>query len=261
MAIRAKLARAWEHVDTLYAETNAFSDSDSYQIVESRRESDGLVLVYTLKLSRPFPSRWTAIFGELVHDCRSALDQAVYRLALENTNPTAPSGTGFPIFADDDNNWTEKGLPQIAKLGQPVQDYIRSIQPFAAKGVVNRRIKSLHKYWTTDKHRAIVPWGLRIKTEDIERLVTDPPASLVEWTEGVHYDGSDVLTLTFAEPPEHVRTHGRVPVAVSIEDVAHKSADDGPVAELVHITSAVVHTLLGWHGRQIEPLFPITPAD
>ena len=126
MAIRAKLKRAWDHLDSLYAKTDAFSDTNPYTIVLDHQESDGKVWVYVLRVDRPFPMEWSAIFGEIVHNCRSALEQAVYRLALENTAPANPEGTGFPIFGADDANWEARGLPQIKRLGQPVQDYIRS---------------------------------------------------------------------------------------------------------------------------------------
>ena len=57
--IRAKLRRAWGHLDLLDQQINAFNDTNPYRAAASHEERDGLEWVYTLRLWGPDIWPWS----------------------------------------------------------------------------------------------------------------------------------------------------------------------------------------------------------
>jgi hypothetical protein len=134
-------------------------------------------LVLTAEFVEPLALlRLGLLLGEVVHQCRSALDNMVWQLAAEATAPNEPpSTTSFPIFEHrrefrrkqaDGTPHPSSGLAKISTLPQPAQDRIEELQPFHTSGGGNRHaltlIRDLHD---GDKHR--VPVVTAIQARDV----------------------------------------------------------------------------------------------
>ncbi len=86
-----KLRRAEHGLHTLGAEVAAFFETEPYDVREEFR-SDERKFTYTVIICREPPAQFGVIVGEIVHNLRSALDQAVWQLTrarIESRPPRA----------------------------------------------------------------------------------------------------------------------------------------------------------------------------
>src|SRR5438045_2016982 len=87
---RAKIARADEHLDALYRETDGWGDGDPFRIVRECN-SDGTEHVFRLRYKTdPDVWRWALLLGDALHNLRCALDHIVYALATQQTGSDPP---------------------------------------------------------------------------------------------------------------------------------------------------------------------------
>ncbi len=165
----AKWERAIEQLTALDKEVTAFcSQPHPYTIRSHDHRKDGCYRFEIYPAWQPgIPYRWGAIFGEIVHDLRSALDNLVWQLVVLNGgNPD--NRHSFPICAKEPSKgfavetrreWTDKrGRKQHAPLFGLSDDAVAIVaacQPYAREdGLL---LKRLHDLWNLDKHRHLVP--------------------------------------------------------------------------------------------------------
>jgi hypothetical protein len=160
---RTKIARAREQLEGLQAEFQRFSDSKPYTVrQEHDLETEEFILVYYP--SARIPDTWTVIIGEVFHNLRSALDQAIYELTIrENGSPLEK--TEFPVFDDPRKFAATKrngdpapasGAYRIRGLSQKTRDIIEQMQPYHFRQPDNVSfLDILHEMSIVDKHREI----------------------------------------------------------------------------------------------------------
>ena len=112
---RAKIARADEHLATLYRETDAWGEGDPFKIIRSCHR-DGRVHVFHLRYTaQPDVWRWAVVLGDALHNLRGALDHLMYALAVQQTGQDPPDDDAslmFPICSDRaqwDRTWRHPG--------------------------------------------------------------------------------------------------------------------------------------------------------
>jgi len=122
-----KLRRVQHHFDALQKAFDGFLGSDPYEIVNERHpEREEYVL--WVKVREEPPPEWSPIIGDVVHNCRSALDHLAWQLVIRNKGK--PSGsTAFPIFSKS---------PFDASL------YSSAKEAKNALGRWNRQVKGIH---------------------------------------------------------------------------------------------------------------------
>jgi hypothetical protein len=114
---------------------------------------DGLVASVILRVNQPPPvDEWALLFGDAVHNLRSALESLVWELAHYDGNvPTNPRGLYFPIVKD------EEGWPPAAKMldSCPIEvvERIRLMQPFLIPDPGTSGLEVLATLSNQDKHR------------------------------------------------------------------------------------------------------------
>lgn len=152
-----KVERAIQHLEHLERQI-ALIETAPFVVVE-RRDQDNNDRIWLLEESDRSRhllgvSMYGVIVGDVVHQLRSALDHAVWKLA----KPPIPFVTGFPVCEVKSN---AKGcFDSIAKkrlqnLDQPAFDYIESVQPYNRLGA-NDPLWQLNELWNVDKHRTII---------------------------------------------------------------------------------------------------------
>ena len=156
-AIYARVARAKDHLGTLQSDIDAFCRRNAHEVRhEIDAETEEKIVVYYAR--EDFPVAWSLIIGEIAHNLRSSLDQAVYDLTIRESGQPLPLSE-FPIFTDRDAfNRTTKGggLYKIRGIGQKAREAIEKVQPFNTRSEGKESLTwLLHELSVIDKHRTI----------------------------------------------------------------------------------------------------------
>jgi len=153
-SVDAKMVRAKEHLDTLYAEAGVFFESTKPKFILKSNEREAWIVHYT-EDSFP-PMRLGVLVGECVFNMRSALDNLVCGLIRTADSHAPCKGTEFPICCDETrwkNNWRKylKGVEPAA------QNMIRHLQPCFRMSTApeDDPLSILNVLCNSDKHRAV----------------------------------------------------------------------------------------------------------
>ena len=98
---------------------------------------------YVFRIEKPrVPNReWGVLVGEVVHNLRSALGQAVYAAS------DSPSrDTEFPVCRDPDD-WDRRSAKLLKGVPDSAVSIIRNAQPFRQKDVEKHEFLLLHGMW------------------------------------------------------------------------------------------------------------------
>lgn len=131
----AKIERAREHLDSLYASSEAAVKSSASK---TSIEDEGEWKVLRIALGK-FPLRPSMVSGDLVHNLRSALDHLVWQLV--KVSKSEPGGwTYFPIYGNEDD-FIRDVVERASNRGKgplhgidpdgPIWTLIESYQPYA----------------------------------------------------------------------------------------------------------------------------------
>jgi hypothetical protein len=154
---RAKIARAWDHLDTLDVETAAFVDGNPVTIVS---EYEAETCKFTFRLAQPSraPSlRWGVIVGDVLHEASSALDHVAWQFALKKrTDPRRQ--TAFPVCVAE-GDWERKQTrAMVQHIGTEDRDWIKGKQPYPAPDGERPETHAhamLRKLSNMDKHQVL----------------------------------------------------------------------------------------------------------
>lgn len=152
-----KLLRAKTHLDDLQARIDPYL-ANAYDLRPEIDREDGLFLS-RLVVAEPIPVEWSLIVGDAVHNMRSALDQAVCRLA-ECTGAEVTNDHKFPIR--DTEPLTERARrrwdAQLEGVPDLAVEIIRRSQPFAGpqESPDQHALAALRELSNEDKHRVIL---------------------------------------------------------------------------------------------------------
>ena len=75
--VEAKLARARDHYKTIHASTFLFQQTETHSF-RVEVHGKGHKHVYRAVDPKPIPEHWPAVFGDCVHNLRSALDHLAW---------------------------------------------------------------------------------------------------------------------------------------------------------------------------------------
>lgn len=188
---RAKLARAWEHIESLKALVGDYRRSQPYEMKPERTDVPGRA-AYRLQVWRPQPLGISTTVGDIVHNLRGALENLAYELARRGQgrtlSPDQEWRPTFPIYAtpEDFERFFTTGKCAGLFDGR-AQRALRDAQSFkhheeavelgavAALEALGQpvgsleddfKVSALHRLnvlWNIDKHRRLVPteWLLR----------------------------------------------------------------------------------------------------
>ena len=167
VGIRRKLARAYSQLEYIQAQMDAYWKRKPVAAV-SRFNEDATEYSSYLRIIEPPPIEWAVVFGEAVHNMRSALDHAIYQLTIAHSGKILPM-TGFPIFIEMDRFFGCGGERQYKRSGV-----------LSDSGPPARR---------ADSHRGFA--ALQQRRPRTHRLV-EPPRSLEQGQTSDHptHDGS-----------------------------------------------------------------------
>jgi hypothetical protein len=154
---KRKLERAKEHFDDLKGKITEFINLEPYeQVVEPHPDKSGYT-VHKIKLTQPLPAFIGDIAGDMVHNLRSALDNAGYAVAVAAAPPGAkePKYTAFP-FAGSVSELSNSIGGRCKDIPQQIQSLFCGFQPYP-RG--NEYLWALNELCNTDKHKIAIPVG------------------------------------------------------------------------------------------------------
>lgn len=112
-------------------------------------------------------TRWGVVFGDVLHNFRSALDRLVCQLVLLNTGRECTRENQFPICSNGARYWSigRNGEPslrdrQLKSVADEHKAIIDALQPYRTHGLRPNQVKALaglHDFSNIDKHRVIHP--------------------------------------------------------------------------------------------------------
>lgn len=161
--VRAKLNRTDEQAVFLDAEWRAFRDNADAYGVEFEADPEPYCYVVRLKVFKPVPLRLSVIFGEIIHNLRSALDHLVCRL-VESYGGIVDRQS-FPIYANEADfignvasrdkkrgSGPLEGIPPGSKVWALMED----AQPYKrGNAAKDHPFYILNDSWNGDKHRVL----------------------------------------------------------------------------------------------------------
>jgi hypothetical protein len=156
-AIYARIARAKEHLATLKTDIGAFCGRNAHEVRhEIDPETGEKIVVYYAR--EEIPVTWSILIGEIAHNLRSSLDQAIYDLTIRETGQPLELSE-FPIFTDRDRfKKTDRGggLYKIRGIPDKTRQAIETVQPFNVRSCGMESFTwLLHELSIIDKHRTI----------------------------------------------------------------------------------------------------------
>jgi hypothetical protein len=220
---RAKLARADEHLNMLYRETDGWGDGDPFRIVR-QSNADGSVHEFHLRFKvQPDTVRWALLLGDALHNMRGALDHIVYALAVRQTGQDPPPDASrlmFPIHSEAKFWNSRKTQRRITCLSEPTRAAIKKAQPY-------NRLKAgqwfMPLWWLAllndaDKHRLLHITAVGMAPDAIA-IDAKPGTFRALWNEGPLVDGAPLLRLELAEPNPHVYVDLKATGAVVLKPI------------------------------------------
>lgn len=175
-----KLARAVELYNFIYEQSAVHIENQlKYDATPQLIADEEWDILTWLDVGEPNPAFGVWV-GELVHDVRSALDQIVYSLVIDN-NRDPGEHTQFPIY-DSKTNWIndieERDATRVPSPIAGVTDdqftLIKAAQPYhlAHKKRPGHPLMQLKRMSNVDKHRTLHVAAIRASTPT--RVVYEP---------------------------------------------------------------------------------------
>lgn len=243
--IWAKIQRADEHIRSLDSEITSFLKSDVYKIIGHTQEETKEHVLHVI--GPPPPLRFSVIAGEVIHQCRSALDHLIWQLVLAN-HGTPDRRHEFPI-CDTPGKFKEAcDRRKIKGISDTATDIIKSIQPYNnPKGFQWHPLWVLHDMDVTDKHKLLM---VVIATASIDGSTLainpgQPSVSILglsepKWPARPTEDGTEILRIRLGEPAPQMNVNVKPTVQVVFEKY-------GPVSEqpVIHCVNQLRNVAVG----------------
>jgi hypothetical protein len=203
---RAKIARADEHLAQLNRETDAWGDSDPFEITRECNAA-GSEHVFTLHFkTQPDVWHWAVLLGDALHNLRGALDHIVYALAAAQTGidpPDDETRLAFPICSEP--KYFDGQRNRIKSLSAPTQGAIEKLQPYnrLKPGKWFAPLWWLAQLNDADKHRLA---HIAVLAGRANEIATDAPQGTYRalWYNGPLADGVPLFRLLLKNPDPNV---------------------------------------------------------
>jgi hypothetical protein len=151
---RLRLKWADHHLELLEKAARDFRDSDPYDF-PLEKEADGWH-VWRLAVLKPPPPELGLIFGDWLHNIRSALDNLIVPL-IELAGHTPGKRRSFPIF-DKANSFKAVGKNRISGVRDKHFAMIEGLQPYPGRDDPRiLALKVIDQFSNIDKHSTVHP--------------------------------------------------------------------------------------------------------
>lgn len=161
---RRKLVRAKEHLSNLEGETGCFLAERPYRVVIEPDPEEPKHLVYKFKLNKPLPDSLANLTNEVVFHLRTALDNAVFGLAV-SAGVENPRCAAFP-FSGSAGELDKAIKGRCKDVPEEIYPLFRAYQPYRGG---NDLLWALNEVSNTDKH-ALLAIAVATELGDVDML-------------------------------------------------------------------------------------------
>lgn len=254
-----KIRRADEHIRSLNAEITSLLNSNAYSIVgESKADTQE----HVLRVVGPNPPlKLSVIAGEIIHQCRSALDHLIGQLVLANKG-TPDYRHEFPI-CETPNKFKEAcERKKLRGISVTAEATVHALQPYHnPKGFQWHPLWVLHTMDITDKHRLLMVVAASASLGNfLEIDGGQPSVSIVglsepKWPARPTKEGTEIFSIKLTEHAPNMK----VSVKPTIEIVFEKY---GPLPDqpVIHCINELRNAAVGTIQRFIAELRPMRDA-
>jgi hypothetical protein len=155
---KLKIARGRRHAAEFKTELAAYLKDDPAALFLQVNRSTGHHRV-TFKTRKSIPGELSTIFGDAVHNFRTALD--ILANDLVSHSGEKPEKVYFPFWKDAAGFENELKV-KMGKAKSDIQDIVRSFKPYVVGG--NETLRAMHDLDIGDKHIAIMQIGTNAMT-------------------------------------------------------------------------------------------------
>lgn len=175
--VHSRLAWAQHHIGHLRSLVDAYANLPPFEISDEP-SPDGHWRVQRARLTVEPPSEISLALGDVAHQLRAALDNAVCALRTRGPNRYCQ----FPI-TQNEKAFESAARRQLQGLSPELIDVVRSVQTFDEHlGFwFGPRLAILDEVAQHDRHRAILLRGAVLSTSVVEVAVPDPPHDAVDF--------------------------------------------------------------------------------
>lgn len=163
---RLKLRRASDHIEELDRNIAQYVYREPVLVTTSKHPELGYY-AWRTECVLAAPTYLAAIFGDAIHNMRSALD--LLAVDLVRLKKKSERKVRFPFAASADELDEQIKESNLRRAGPEVVDLIRSLRPFKDG---NAALRYIHDLDVMDKHQMTLPASVYI-TWDSGRLLTD----------------------------------------------------------------------------------------
>jgi len=180
-----KILKADENLKMLNASFDTFIQSQPYSLKSRLDLATGKYVLLPIVERRFLDKWWGTIVGDVVHDLRSALDQATFQLTchFQNTTPPEPlpkkwRSISYPIYESDPIYNQGSRKPRIAPASKKlwgitsprILTLIKQTQPFCGRPNAphEHELWILNELWNIDKHRTVNLGSVIVKEFRVE---------------------------------------------------------------------------------------------
>lgn len=184
----------------------------SFELVDNNEDSADrwIRLQWRVKINTPYPPDAAWILGDIIHNLRSSLDNALFHVVTEINGHTPSSGEArqiqFPI--DDTPELFRPHLRKLSKwLTRDQCEVIEAVQPFATRGESSdefRMMSILRDLSNTDKHRQLIVADRALVRADFEHDAEHLEGLTITQHDARMVDGAAVLTVKFRRPYDNL---------------------------------------------------------
>jgi hypothetical protein len=219
---RAKLDRAYEHLESLDPEIAAFFATNPYEFVPEFEAKTG-EHVLRLRIREHPPLRLGTIVGDFATNTRAALDHLVYQLVLLNGKKPTPN-TAFPIYRTEPEvaGDIEKRLRRVHPRHRAL---IEQAQPYAAGDASERHVLALLSWLVNrDKHRVVHATYGYAQTPDALYFTFKTSGGVMVPSRYEHIaiskgcravEGAELARIKLPDPDLQVEMHGHVTMDIA----------------------------------------------
>jgi hypothetical protein len=228
-AVIGKLVRANFQLKDLNRRFREFSELHPYRIVEEfNLRPDEEIGDYTFTIKKPrIPNReWGVLVGEIVHNLRSALDQAAYAASVKPSHDTK-----FPVCRSEED-WDKWSSSMVYGIPEKAVAVIKQAQPYrwGTKKAIHE-VALLNGMWNHDKHRLVHTTALVlgkprpsiVPVRDVAEVIR------VKWLPQPLEHNAEVVRVTLRPdgPDPKLEMKGNLPVGVAFTESVEGAALKG----------------------------------
>lgn len=155
ISVRAKVARANQHIQAAKEVSKAFLDTEFYRFAVRPQKNGNNRHFIIIKKLEPIPDEFGLLIGDAAHNLRSALDHIAYAFA-KPSNWKEEKKVAFPLCSKR-SEFRARAPALLPGISRKVMAAVQRAQPYhGGKGSKTKALGQIQAINNWDKHRSML---------------------------------------------------------------------------------------------------------